>query len=507
MFKLNYLHIIIIGIIGICIRGFELSFSCRDTFGDELMVRAVSSGMYYCYDTATTELRNKPFFTTADFKREPTFSNIYKEITYPDGGNQLIFHVLMGQWTSWLGFRFAAMRSLNIIFYILLFIVGYLFGKKIFKDDLITLIILIGIALSPALIHIGREARSYTLACLTSFWGSYLFYLILKAKELNYVHLSGYIVSVLLSFFSHFSTVYIYLAHALVAATQIRKSKIKILISGGITVFVVGAVILFWYYNGGKEGLEMISLRNEYWLSRFKSEQAKLPPGEHFFMLTNYRMLAVSITEGVLMSIGFFLQTLKIKLIYLLPVVIFILYLIFIYYKLEEDKLRAFFILLCSLSGIVFAGILALRSGHMISFYFRYLSFSFPYFILMISYILKSLKVKLYKIILATVFIICWSVSIYSIYIDTAPQGFGSRKIADTYADVALELQHINPTPDTIIYSNWHTAQQVNFFLTEPLTQVPQKAVKFSARKDTLPYINYIRNSKYYPFWVGDSLK
>ncbi|MBL0126324.1 MAG: glycosyltransferase family 39 protein [Flavobacteriales bacterium] len=292
-----------------------------------------------------------------------------------DGGNGFFHSVVLHYWmliaphtTTWLRLPSAILGVIVILLVIAM-------THDLFGDRRMSLVAGVFCSWSVLLLQGSIDLRGYTLAAalaLASTWC--LFRILLKSGgRWMYISHAGFAALALLS---HYTTVYIFIGHLLVALLLARDRKIWAgLMIGGSVVIVLVAV---WLANGGLDGYAVLAARNDQYIAQVKAD----PDINTFFQATRPSTLVEGIAVQSLWASGNGLQ-------YIGPQLRYIMLLLFLPAALmlwalrnaERGRRRRLMLalLIMAVMSMAFAVVLALNSGHTISFFSRYALFSLPF--------------------------------------------------------------------------------------------------------------------------------
>ncbi len=157
--------------------------------------------------------------------------------------NQLIYYFLMRPW-SILGETELAIRSFSVVFSVAAVALLYLLGRRLFgnKEGFIAALIL---ALHSSAIRYAQEARSYSLTVFLVILSS--FFLVRFIDGGKYRDLFGWIITSIISFYSHFFAALIFEAQIVslifLGIKDLRYRKALIIASFIIILFYSPAII------------------------------------------------------------------------------------------------------------------------------------------------------------------------------------------------------------------------------------------------------------------------
>jgi hypothetical protein len=260
---------------------------------------------------------------------------------------------------------------------------------------------------------------------------------------------------------------------------------------------ITAGIVLLWFYCFGFEGLKIISSRNQ--------EYAQLSlndPSNPFYMKTGVYSICAGWCQNLLTFSGNTLISFGFHILEVLPLITIPFFLIIYGLKKSETSHRIYLkiIFFLTFSSLIYATILSLISGHIISFHPTYSIFSTPYFVILIGIsiflILKSTSNKI-QYIFKTLMVLQLFIMAFSIA--TVYCGFDSSfPRSDNYYEILadkIKTIHSTEANDFIItYKEAGTAIEMNKYLGGSLTNIKQ--VIHKSESDPAVYLFFPKNHK-----------
>ena len=144
-------------------------------------------------------------------------------------------------------------------------------------------------------------------------------------------------------------------------------------------------LLLVWMLNGGIEGIKFMSARGEMYV---KLSQAD--PDNPFYGEANFRTIATGFFQMVTHMLGIGFQYSGLRIRETLPFLLVPLLLVYLNRrKLNEHRRLLIILLIFALAAPLFAVLLALLTGHTVSFQVLYTNFSVPFVCLILALIIQ----------------------------------------------------------------------------------------------------------------------
>lgn len=419
---------------------------------------AVGSYLYWPIISAKQE------FTEQDFWLGNTFYNVI-EATILDGGNNLLYNILLHYWMRLWGISDLSVRVLSTIFGVGIVFLIYLITLS-FCSRKIAYCASGLAAVHPFLIRYSQEARSYALATFLTLAATYVFINLMNLTNSRFAIARSWVLYSLLvsaALLSHYFTIYIFIGHAAYAVLTVRDRTLWLdLIKAAL---VAGVILGGWMYAGAYKSLTGVATVYQ----RYQQRAAHPGAEENWALLSTPQNLIAGGVQTVLAITGNYLQQAGLRLSRLAPLLVIpLILLIFCWRAYASRELSSSTLLLLGLlagSGLIFSTILALRLGHIISFQPLYGNFATPYITILLAIGIAQVRglnglgrqammgvVLLYAAILF--------ISIKLVYED-APK----HRPPNTYQIVAKQLANAALSGDVIVYPSWIEARLYNLYL------------------------------------------
>ena len=454
-----------------------LAFSLRllaldhfDTWGDEKLSVQEANGML------TFEMQNGNEFTKKDIEKNNTLHNVILSTIKGDGGNGILYIASLHFWTHLFGNSDFAVRFLSVIMGLLVVFLTYYLSLELFTNKNLALLSMLLIAIHPHLISFSQETRAYSFALFFTLLATFLLFRMERNKNFNNANLIFYMLLAAASFLSHYSTVYIFFAHIFLLLFIFKidwKSWKKILLFSLIPI----SLISIWLISYGFDGLNIIAARNLNY-----SKLTIIDPTNSFYMRTGFYSICAGWAQNILIFTGNTLINLGLRILIVLPLIL--IPIVILYHGLknaDEIHLKKIKILIIlTISSLIYATILSLISGHIISFQHLYSIFSTPYSILILSYsifLLKDLSKSKWNYIHRTFIFLQFSILLFStslIYFGYDSHTKSRNYFIQTANDI--EKATIHADEDVIVsFKERETALEINKYISHESNNLRQK--------------------------------
>ena len=422
-------------------------------------------------------LSGKTIFTNKDVKELSTFSNVVKANISRDGGNGILYAGLLYCWTNIFGPSDVSARMISVLFGVALILLVFFFTRDFLKDHNLALIAMFLVAISPLLVIYSQQVRAYEMAAFFSMAATYCFLKIIFEKDnRQFLIYTLYTFCVVCSLLSHYQTAYVFIGHALIMLVFSRDKKVWLAM---LPVFSLVVLCLgIWYFNGGAEGFKMINQRNEI----YKMLAANFHEGGNHFALpatpkyiaAGWGQLLLQMTGNQLQIQGFHIRVLLICLVFPLVLLGGAWY----YGRRSQHRKIITSLFILFMCAPLYATLLALVSGHIISFQSLYAIFAVPYLMILIAagfYFLIKAPKPIHKFIAggaALGFMALCAVSFIPVVKGTFISPVDRKE--NPYVETANQLKAKSSPGDTIVFPSLIDAQLTNIYMTLP-DQVIQK--------------------------------
>ncbi|MFA6922790.1 MAG: glycosyltransferase family 39 protein [Bacteroidales bacterium] len=448
--------------------------------------------------TYTSSNCQVPFNTFSAFDNKSYNNNNIKSVISSnmrcESGNCLLYNIILYYWSSVFGSSDFATRLFSVICGALVVLFTFLLAKKLFNINVAYISSAIAI-IHPSLIQFGVLTRSYEFAILLSLISSFYFVKIFyeKDKKINYFL---YAISSIALLFAHYSAFYIILVHALFAILFLRdKVKWKNLFICGVIVLVV---FLLWYFIYGYQGFQLMTQRNEMWLKEAREfDLWEKVISIKIMILYTYQLYTYLIGDYLHWDmLGWGYKMRYLALILLIPMAFILLS--FKNKKTFELK-KISLILTLGFSCFLLANILAVKSGHTLSYSFQYSQFSVPFIIISLSigiyeiFFVRNI-LKYFLFVLFTVYIGVMIIYDFNTYFVTRNKFFNV---------IAKKIDNVYEKNDTVFYYYFTDAQQTNFHLKSNKTIIQKVDTSININKVILRNRNNNREIEIFDFTGG----
>lgn len=314
-------------------------------------------------------------FTHADITSQTTWQNTLRACVQNDGGNAPLHALVLHAWLKSAPATVWMLRAPSWALGCVILLVVLLATRDLFGSIRVALLAAVLVAWNPLMRTASMESRFYPLALLMTLASAWLLLRSIQHRTSRW-HSEALAIALAGAVLSHYSTVYILAPLGVIAIWRCRSPKCRIGLIG-VALFAAFAIAI-WFGNGGWDGLEVLAQRNREFM-----EAARSNPGINtYFQATRLRTLIEGVSVQSLWASGNGLQFAGpqlrwITLLLALPGLL-LLYCISPDRREPNGLLRNVMVLL-SISAMAYATLLALRSGHTVSFMPRYALFSMPF--------------------------------------------------------------------------------------------------------------------------------
>lgn len=317
--------------------------------------------------------------------------------TIADNGNCLAYNTVLHFWLKAFGNSDLSARMLSVLFGVLLIPLIFLFAKKLFSDERLSLIVAFLTAIHPLFIAYAHQSRAYTMATFFTLAATWFFLEIIKGRATK-KHYLLYSCCAAISLLTHYLTSYIFIAHTIVFLYSVRnlKTYVNYTLAGSLVVLVFA----WWMMNGGLEGMKVLDTQN----ARYAQQAANFKEGDKSFampataknIVTGWFQVWLQVFGNQLQNFG--LRIRQIGVMVFVPL-LFVFALFFKERKNKEQLDKWVLLFVLTFFQTVYASILAVRAGHCISFQTLYASFVVPYAICLLAWgfytLLQHSKMKI----------------------------------------------------------------------------------------------------------------
>ena len=398
-------------------------------------------------------------FTQQELRSHRTFDNVVSA-TISDSGNAAAYNVLLFWWASIFGDSNFAIRSLSVLFGVLTVILGYYFCRQLFNERTANIAAAL-LSFHPVLVEYGQLARAYIPAAFLILLATYSIYQVSVAKRHTWLHIPLYVIILNLSLLSHYVTLYVFLSHVLLVA--IFHSHRKALVKYAIMAILGFGLFSVWLFNGGWQGKKPMNIERQMW-------QLNLPVnGEMPEYVRTASDIFGDTAENYLTIFGVHVEgsdffILKI-LLFLLPAVS----LFFVFRKVRKSEYfrPVMFVTFPIAMYLIFAVVMALRSGHSIPFDIRYSIFIIPFSCMLLAFgidrmfelnqVAKNVGFALLGVFSA--------IMIAGLYPTLSKRKNEEPINNNRYREAASFAQRAAAENDTLVFSNRNDAILVNLYL------------------------------------------
>lgn len=351
--------------------------------GLALRLHHVSSGGFWSDEevsvmSATGQYPGQPvqeLFSLHELRQANHLKEVIRCTNYYDSGNGSLYTTSLHYWLKLTGNTELRARLLSLIFSMFSVLLVYLCSMELMNDKTAALSAAAVMALHPLNIEYAQQARTYALAVMCALLSTYSY--LRYVREKSTVHLLLYILCSTLMLLSHYLSISVLLLHGLAFLFIFRRTRAAWLAAAWT---IIALLFVSWLMTLGHEGLQMMAWRN----ARFAEQTAAgAAAGNSFYLPASPVNILTGWFQVWLQVFGNGLQNLDIR-IRQLAISLLIPLLLFTPVLLNKDSATNYrqpvlFGLLALASHTLLMTILALQSGHCISFQPLYGNFVVPF--------------------------------------------------------------------------------------------------------------------------------
>ncbi|MBK9174885.1 MAG: glycosyltransferase family 39 protein [Flavobacteriales bacterium] len=327
-------------------------------------------------------------FRHADVTRQATWRNTLSACVVNDGGNAPLHALLMHAWMKTAPATVRMLRAPSWVLACLVLVVVLLATRDLFGSTQTALLATALTAWNPLLRGASMELRFYPLALLMVLVSAWLLLRAIQHRTTGW-HFVALAIASSAAILSHYSTVYILAPLGVVAFSRCRSLKCRISLIGAASVTAFALAI--WLENGGWNGLAVLGQRNREFIDAVQAD----PRINTYFQAARLRTMIEGVAVQSLWASGNGLQFAGLQLRWLVLMLalpgVLLLHCASMDRREPNGLLRNMMVLL-SFSSMAYAGLLALQSGHTVSFMPRYALFSMPFWCIAMAVGIRSGK-------------------------------------------------------------------------------------------------------------------
>lgn len=392
-------------------------------------------------------------FTSSKIKLSNSTNNVITANLLDNSGNNLAYFLLLNTLGDFFPLSGNLIRFISYLFWVVSIGLFFKISMLILKDVFSAKIAVILFILNPVFIRYSADARAYTMSLFFCLLG--LFFLVKRifSDDKSVKNYLLFFTTFLLSVFSHYLTIFFYLACFLFeffSNSDFTRKRNTTIFYALITVIVSLVVIVI-----NSDGFKVM---NDISMLQRRSMHTSLVSS----YIANFIGYLGGTIEIFLSFFGCLFSNIGIRSRQYFPVILFLVP-FFIYSIGVSRKAMYWFILIPLFSAIV----MAVLSGHASSFVVRYYLWFIPVVLISLAeyFSITGLKNFKSKIVLVGIFLF-YSTSFLSLYLD-----YPLRRTTDMYQSISNDL--IFEDVNKIYYTNVKNAMMFNLYnnIPESITQ------------------------------------
>jgi len=429
--------------------------------GDELTSIKIANGLKQKIDLEV--------FSNLQIREYNNLEGVRKS-TINDNGNGFSYNLVLHSWCIVFGSSNTSTRSVSLIFGMAVLCIVYLFTKYLFKDIRIALLAMFFVSIHPIIVDYAQVSRPYSLALFLSLLSTWILFLMIERERKTGLSVV-YVLLVVLSLLTHYLTISVFIAHFLIVVLLYRDRRILFhyFLSGLAIVILFG----IWLINGGLDGKEIMDQQSTMYsqlaLNYTEGANSFNIPATFPNILTGLIQIWLPVFGNYLQLLGFRIREISVLLV--IPISLLLIVFISNYQKLSSNKKFISLFLIVSIQSL-FALIMAINSGHCISFQTIYTMFVLPYSMGLLAFaaivLYKTKKAASVFYMLAISIILCISL-VPLVKGEGRPGCFNN-----VYMSEANDIKITYKKNDTVYVRSFNDAKFLNIYLPDDL-QIMQK--------------------------------
>jgi len=413
--------------------------------------------------TVLTEIDSS--FTKQELRKLKTYSNVV-DATIQNGGNSLVYNLLLSWWSKVFGNTNTAIRFISLLFGVFTVVLGYYFCRQLFNKQTAVIAGLM-LCLHPVLVEFGQLARAYVPATFFVLASTYSLYQVTVSKKHIWLHIPLYVLCVTLSILCHYQTIFVFIAHILLVI--FFRGHRKALLGYAIMLVCSLGLLALWMYNGGFEGTKIMADHDSLWnshsapLSELKDTHSAKSViyniGHNWLKIFGNKYDDMGATSWAILSL------------LLIPFAV----LFFVFRKIRKSEYfrPAMFLVFPFVIQTILTIGLGLRSGSMIAYDIRYATWVMPFACMLLAFGIariiseKHQYLRTIGYVLAAITLL---VMLFSGYPELINPELESKADRFPYHDAADFIEHESKLQDRVYFQNKKDAILTNFYVNRDVT-------------------------------------
>lgn len=398
-------------------------------------------------------------FTHSDLRSYRSFDHVVRA-TIADSGNAAAYNVLLFWWAELFGDSNFSLRALSVLFGVLTVLLGYYFCRQLFNERTANIAAAL-LCFHPVLVEYGQLARAYVPATFMILLATYSIYQVSVAKRHTWLHIPLYILVLNLSLLSHYVTLYVFVSHVVLVA--IFHSHRKALIQYAIMATVGFGIFSIWLLNGGWQGKKPMNIERQMW-------QMNLPVNGE--MPEQVRTASDLLSDTASNYVTIFGVRLEDPSLLILQILVFVLpafALFFVFRKIRKSEYfrPVMFVTFPLVMYLIFAIVMALRSGHSIPFDIRYAVFVIPFACLLLAFGIDRMMEynRTFRAVGFALLGVLSALMMAGLYPTLAATDGEEKVDFNQYREAAAFAQRAAIDTDTLVFNDRNDAILVNLYL------------------------------------------
>lgn len=405
-------------------------------------------------------------FTKQDIRKLRSYDNVVNA-TIQNGGNSLVYNLLMSWWIKAFGNTNTAMRLISLIFGVLTVVLGYYFCRQLFNKQT-AIIAGVMLCIHPFLVEYGQLARAYVPATFFVLASTYSLYQVTVAMKHTWLHVVLYVITVSLSILFHYQTIFIFAAHILLVI--FFRGHRKALIGYAAMLICSLGILSIWMYNGGFEGTKIMAEYDSLW-NYHSSEISELTDTHSVKSIVyNVGHNWMKIFGNRYYDLGVMARWAILSLL-LIPFTI----MFFIFRKIRKSEyFRPVMFLVFPFAIQTLASIaVGLRSGSILAYDIRYATWVMPLVCMLIAFGIARMINEKHRWMRSLGFafgILTLLMMLLSGYPELVNPELERKPESFAYHDAADFIEHESQPEDKVYFNNKKDAILTNFYVDRDVT-------------------------------------